>query len=86
MTGSTVLSAALDALGKGFNGRALRPGTDAYEGARRVHNGLVDRRPGVILQCRGTADVVDAVRLAREVGLELAVRGGGGDVHRSAPA
>jgi len=80
MAGSTELSSALDALGMSFNGGALRPGTDAYEGARRVHNGLVDRRPGVILQCRGTADVVDAVRLAREVGLELAVRGGGHNV------
>ena len=47
---------------------------------RRVHNGLIDRRPALILQCRGTADVQAAVRAAREHGLEIAVRGGGHNV------
>jgi len=41
---------------------------------------MVDKRPALIAQCRGTADVVDAVNLARNLGLELAVRGGGHNV------
>jgi FAD/FMN-containing dehydrogenase len=45
-----------------------------------VHNGLIDRRPAVIAQCRGSADIADAVRLATSLGLEIAVRGGGHNV------
>jgi len=46
-----------------------------YDEARRVHNGPVDKRPALIARCLGVADVVDAVRLARNLGLEVAVRG-----------
>ena len=45
-----------------------------------MHNGLVDKRPALIACCRGAADVVDAVKLARSLGLEIAVRGGGHNV------
>jgi FAD/FMN-containing dehydrogenase len=61
-------------------GEVLAPGDAAYEGARRVHNGLIDRRPAFIARCRGTADVQAAVRFGRERGLEIAVRGGGHNV------
>ena len=60
-----------------FGGELLQPGDHEYEDARRVHNGLVDRRPALIARCRGTADVVDAVKLAHGLGLDVAVRGGG---------
>jgi FAD/FMN-containing dehydrogenase len=70
----------LEALRTGFTGTVLMPGDDGYEEARRVHNGLIDRRPALIARCRNTADVVDAVRLARETGLEISVRGGGHNV------
>src|SRR5206468_4636063 len=43
----------------------------------RVHNGLIDKHPALIAQCTGTADVADAVKLARTLNLEIAVRGGG---------
>jgi FAD/FMN-containing dehydrogenase len=52
----------------------------AYEHARRVHNGSIDRRPAFIVRCRGTADVQAAVRFGREQTLEIAVRGGGHNV------
>jgi FAD/FMN-containing dehydrogenase len=42
-----------------------------------VHNGLIDKRPFLIARCRNVADVVDAVTLARENNLEVAVKGGG---------
>ena len=67
-------------LSESFGGRLLLPADDGYESARRVHNGLIDRRPGVIAQCAGTEDIAAAVRFATENGLEIAVRGGGHNV------
>src|ERR1700694_3280340 len=63
-----------------FSGQLLRPVDVGFEEARRVHNGLVDKRPALIARCRGVADVVDAVNLTRKLGLEVAVRGGGHNV------
>ena len=63
-----------------FTGELLRPSDAAYEQRRRVHNGAIDRRPAMIACCRGVADVVDAIRLARATGLEVSVRGGGHNV------
>ncbi|HXV33698.1 MAG TPA: FAD-binding oxidoreductase [Gaiellaceae bacterium] len=65
---------------EGFSGPLLRPGEEGYEEARRIYNGLIDRKPALIARCRGEADIVEAVRFAREAGLELAVRGGGHQV------
>ncbi|SDS67530.1 FAD/FMN-containing dehydrogenase [Friedmanniella luteola] len=55
----------------------LRPGDPAYDGARRVWNAMIDRRPALIARCRETADVVSALDLARRDGLEVGVRCGG---------
>jgi FAD/FMN-containing dehydrogenase len=63
-----------------FGGSLLQSADAAYDTVRRVHNGLVDKRPALIACCRGTADVADAVKLARALGLEIAVRGGGHNV------
>ena len=67
-------------LARTFTGQFLQPRDPDYEQARRVHNGLIDKRPALIARCRGTADIVDAVKLARERKLEVAVRGGGHNV------
>jgi FAD/FMN-containing dehydrogenase len=63
-----------------FGGQLQKPADAGYEEARKVHNGLVDKRPALIARCRGVADVVDAVNLTRRLGLEVAVRGGGHNV------
>jgi hypothetical protein len=63
-----------------FRGRLLAPQDDGYDQARVVQNALMDRRPGLIVQCSGTADVIDAVNLAREQQLLTAVRAGGHSV------
>jgi FAD/FMN-containing dehydrogenase len=63
-----------------FTGQLLRPGDDGYEERRRVHNALIDKRPAAIASCRGVADIIDAVGLARAAGLEVSVRGGGHNV------
>ena len=66
-----------DELAASFSGRFLQPGDDGYDQARRLHNGMIDKRPALIAQCQTIADVVDAVNSARDAGAELAVRGGG---------
>ena len=60
-----------------FGGDLLRPGDPGYDEARRLHNGMIDKRPALIARCLNTADVVAAVDLGRAAGLEIAVRGGG---------
>src|SRR3954467_332336 len=79
-TTPAVDAAVLRTLADGFAGRVLQSSDDGYEGARRVHNGLIDRRPAVIAQCAGSADVAAAVRFATANGLEISVRGGGHNV------
>jgi FAD/FMN-containing dehydrogenase len=74
------LATAVADLTPTFTGELLKPGDTAYEESRRVHNGLVDKRPALIARCRGTADVADAVKLARTLNLEVAIRGGGHNV------
>ncbi|MGQ0549554.1 MAG: FAD-binding oxidoreductase [Armatimonadota bacterium] len=68
------------ALAATFSGTLLRPGNDGYEEARRIHNGLIDKRPALIARCVGTADIIEALGFAREQGLEISVRGGGHNV------
>ena len=52
---------ALEALSQQVRGPVLTPGDPAYDDARSIWNGLIDRRPALIVQCSGAADVVDAV-------------------------
>ncbi len=72
--------AAFAQLSESFAGTLLRPCDEGYEETRRVHNGMIDKRPAVIARCQGVADVVAAVNFARENGLEISVRGGGHNV------
>jgi FAD/FMN-containing dehydrogenase len=62
------------------SGPVLGPEDAGYDAARAVHNGLIDRRPAVIVRCRKTSDVVAALALARREGLEVSIRGGGHNV------
>ncbi|HSL63014.1 MAG TPA: FAD-binding oxidoreductase [Gaiellaceae bacterium] len=71
---------AIAALAGELQGQLIAPGDAAYEEARRVWNGSVDRRPAVIARCAGVADVIATLGLAREAGLPVAVRGGGHSV------
>ena len=60
-----------------LRGDLLCPGDDHYESARTIHNGMIDRRPALIVRCAGVADVRAAVAFARHHNLDVAVRGGG---------
>jgi hypothetical protein len=63
-----------------LRGPALAPETKAYEEARVVFNRMHDRRPGLIVKCSGTADVVAAVKFAATKKLLVATRAGGHSV------
>ena len=76
---SPVADAVIELAGR-FSGQLLQPADAGYEEARKVHNGLIDRRPALIARCRGVGDIVDAVSLARKLNLDVAVRGGGHNV------
>jgi len=77
---TTLDQASIAELSARFSGVLLAPDQLGYDDARRVHNGMIDRHPGLIARCLGTADIVDAVNFARTGGLDLAVRGGGHNV------
>ncbi len=72
--------AAIQTFKAGLRGGLLRPGDDHYETARRVWNGMIDRKPALIARCAGVADVITAVNFARTHHLLVSVRGGGHNV------
>jgi hypothetical protein len=73
MSSSPSIAESAAELARGFSGQVLGPEDPGYDDARKVHNGLVDKRPVLIARCRGTADVVDAVKFASTHDLEIAV-------------
>ncbi len=80
MLSKSSVAQAVSEIANTFAGRLLQPDDAGYEDARRVHNGMVDKRPALIARCRGVADVVAAIKLARGLNLEVSVRGGGHNV------
>jgi FAD/FMN-containing dehydrogenase len=74
---TTLERAAVQDFRASLRGALFAPDQEGYEVARRVWNGMIDRRPALIARCADVADVVRAVTFARERELLLAVRGGG---------
>ena len=70
----------IEELKGGFKGEILLPNDGAYEGARKIWNAMIDKRPALIARCATTSDVVRGVNFARDNGLLLAVRGGGHNI------
>ena len=68
------------ALAERMTGELVTPAHDGYESARRVWNGMIDKRPAAIARCADAADVATAVRFAIEYDLAFSVRGGGHNV------
>ena len=60
-----------------FRGNLVRPSDAAYDEARKLYNGMIDKRPLLIARCADVADVIAAVNFGRDNELLIAIRGGG---------
>ncbi len=78
--GGPLEEATVEEFAVSFRGELIRPEDYNYDEARKVYNGMIDKRPALIVRPTGAADVIDAVNLARENGLPVAVRCGGHNV------
>jgi hypothetical protein len=76
----TASASAIEHFKSGLTGPVLRPIDDGYEGARRIWNAMIDKRPALIARCRDVSDIVRSVHFARDNALPLSVRGGGHNV------
>jgi len=74
---SSIYGPALSDFQTRLPGKVILPDHPAYNDARRIWNGFIDRYPAVIVRCREAGDVAQAIKFAREQSLEIAVRGGG---------
>jgi FAD/FMN-containing dehydrogenase len=79
-SGHTVSAEHVAELIKNLRGNLILPDSGDYDDARKIWNALIDKHPGAILRCHGTADVVAAVNWARDNDVVVAVRGGGHNV------
>ncbi len=79
-TDSILGEAAVSDFAANLRGPLLRQGDGGYDEARKVWNGMIDRRPALIARCMGVADVINSVNFARTHQLLVAVRGGGHNV------
>jgi FAD/FMN-containing dehydrogenase len=77
---TTIDDATLQALRAGFRGAVMTPDDAAYDETRKVWNAMIDRRPGLILRCSGSVDVLQALRFVRTHSVLCAVRGGGHNI------
>lgn len=68
---------AIAPLGETLRGTLIDRSHPDYDEARRLYNGMIDRRPLLIARCADVADVIAAVNFGREQGLRISVRGGG---------
>jgi hypothetical protein len=75
-----VADLAVKELKGNLRGDYLLPKEEGYEDARKVWNGMIDRRPAIIVRCQGASDVIKAVGFGRKHGLTVSVRGGGHNV------
>lgn len=66
-----------ETLKSSVRGPIVRPGDRGYDELRRIHNGMIDHRPALIVRCTGAADVAQCIRVSREGDLLVSIRGGG---------
>jgi FAD/FMN-containing dehydrogenase len=64
----------------GLRGEVILPGDNNYESERKIWNGMIDKKPGMIVLCKGNSDVIYSVKFARRHNLLISVRGGGHNV------
>src|SRR5437773_2384387 len=77
---ATATGTALEDLRGQIRGEVISGGDPGYAEACRIWNGMIEREPVLVVRCSGAADVIAAVRFAREAGLPVSVRSGGHNV------
>ena len=82
LTGTHTLleTSTIEPLRERLRGQLVLPGEGGYDEARKVWNGMVDKKPAIIACCAAATDVVEAVRFARDRGIMISVRGGGHNI------
>ena len=80
MTSTDVLNADLERLARSVDGTLIRDRDAGYDEARHVFNAMIERRPAAILRCASVSDAALGIKVAREYGLPLSIRGGGHSV------
>ena len=83
-TSIVIEGAIVEEFKSNFRGEILTANDNGYDEVRVIWNGMHDKRPALIAQCTGVADVIDAVNFSRNNNLLVAVRGGGHNVAGSA--
>src|SRR5271168_3567459 len=68
---------SFSALAQDFRGHLVSPTDAGYDDARKLYNGMIDKRPRLVAQCVDVADVIAAVNYGRDNGMIIAIRGGG---------
>src|SRR5215470_2880542 len=67
----------IDQLKTALRGDLIHPSDATFDAARKVHNGMIDRRPALIAKCSDAADVMACVNFARDSKMLVSIRGGG---------
>ncbi|MBV8884530.1 MAG: FAD-binding protein [Chroococcidiopsidaceae cyanobacterium CP_BM_RX_35] len=77
---TTLLSEPIEKLKTHVKGHVVLPDDPRYNEVREIWNAMIDRRPGVIVQCAKADDIAHVITFARENGLELSIRGAGHNI------
>jgi FAD/FMN-containing dehydrogenase len=75
--GAVLEKPGIETLKANLRGQLIQPNDEGYDAARKVYNGMIDKRPALIARCADVADVIAAVNFGRENGLLVSIRGGG---------
>jgi hypothetical protein len=76
----TITESTLAPFASGIRGTVISPADEGFDEHRKIWNAMIDRKPGLIVRCAGSADVIHSVNFAREHGLLLTVRGAGHNI------
>ncbi len=76
----TLKSKSTEQLKGNIKGKVVLPLDASYDEVREIWNGMIDKRPAIIVQCQGAGDVVHALAFARRNGLDISIRGAGHNI------
>jgi len=77
---TTINESTLEKFRLGLRGEVLLKDHPEYDEVRKIWNGMIDKKPAIIVCCMGVSDIVDCINLARKNNLLISVRGGGHNI------